>query len=82
MTYHFSNWSEVLKRHREAQSYSLLDLSNKTGISRNTLIELEKGSKNVQEKTILRLENYFENFMQEEQVTKIKKKPVLRLVKT
>tara|TARA_R110002012_G_scaffold281980_1_gene471599 strand:+ start:1889 stop:2137 length:249 start_codon:yes stop_codon:yes gene_type:complete len=82
MTYHFSNWSEILKTHRESQSYSLLELSNKTGVSRNTLIELEKGSKNIQEKTIVKLENYFENFMQEEEVRKITKKPVLRLVKT
>ena len=49
MTYHFSNWSKILKTHRESQSYSLLELSNKTGVSRNTLIELEKGSKNIQE---------------------------------
>ena len=82
MTYHFSNWSKILKTHRESQSYSLLELSNKTGVSRNTLIELEKGSKNIQEKTIVKLENYFENFMQEEEVRKITKKPVLRLVKT
>ena len=68
MTYHFSDWSSVLVKHRESQKLSLLQLSNRTGISRNTLIALEKGSKKVHPKTIKRLETYFEAYLLQQEL--------------
>ena len=73
MTYHSKNWAPVLKRHRESQELSLLELSNRTGISRNTLIALEKGSKKIQFKTKEKLEKYFVSFMLDE---KSKENPI------
>ena len=54
----------------------MLQLSNATGISRNTLINLEKGSKNVQDKTMIKLENYFESFMLEQELLSVSEKPL------
>lgn len=54
----------------------MLQLSNATGISRNTLINLEKGSKNVQDKTMIKLENYFESFMLEQELLDVSDKPL------
>lgn len=75
MTYHFSDWSSVLIKHRESRKLSLLKLSNKTGISRNTLISLEKGSKKAHPKTIKKLEDYFEAYLLQEELVNAEKLP-------
>ena len=75
MTYHCSDWASVLIKHRESQKLSLLQLSNRTGISRNTLIALEKGSKKVHPKTKQKLENYFEAYLLQEELASAEKLP-------
>jgi DNA-binding XRE family transcriptional regulator len=52
-------WKKILKKHRAKTNMSLVKLSNLTGISKNTLINIEKGDTTIQFKTLEKLEIYF-----------------------